>query len=286
MNFINWNSIKKVLSDKSTLGIHLLFILLLVYVVSTGDNHRGIKLPALIIGISFIVFFVKQITQPLLWYLFLVILLIDLICDYFVRANHHFLSIYVTLVVIIFLHNDHIEFFTTNIKLLVVIVLLFSGIQKLLSPQFVSGDFTYYMINTGYFFKPILYLDHDIYDTVLNNKRQLLELKQTNPNEMGSIKLKNVFPNIAAISRIFAWFTIAVEIIAGLLILWKPRHIGTHFIFIMLILGIFLTRLETGFLALLAISGIWLTNNIWIRATYALLAIVFLSLMITQFGFY
>jgi hypothetical protein len=189
-------------------------------------------------------------------------------------------------VVIIFLHNDYIEFFTTNIKLLVVIVLLFSGIQKLLSPQFVSGDFTYYMINTGYFFKPILYLDHDIYDIVLNNKQQLLELKQTDPNEMGSIKLKNVFPNMAGISRIFAWFTIAVEIIAGLLILWKPRHIGTHFIFIMLILGIFLTRLETGFLALLAISGIWLTNNIWIRATYALLAIVFLSLMITQFGFY
>jgi hypothetical protein len=286
MKFINWRTIKEILTDKSALGINLLFIFLLVYIISTGNDHRNIKLPTLIIGISLIIFYVNNLRQPLLWYIFLVILLFDLIGGYYVRANHHFLLIYVTLVVIIYLHNDRIELFTTNVKFLLVIVLMFSGIQKLFSPQFISGDFTYYMINTGRFFKPILYFNQDMNDIIFNNNQQLLEFKRTEPNGMGSTTFNNVIPNMDVVSRLFAWMTISVEIIAGLLLLWKPKNIGTHLFFILLILGIFFTRLENGFLALLATSGIWLTDNIRIKALYAFLSVVFLSLIITGIGFY
>lgn len=286
MTQLNWNSIKKTLSDGSGLGLYLLFIFTTVYIILTGGDHRKIKLAFICVGLFLVVLFVKKITQPLLWYIFLAILICDLICDYFVRANHHFLLIYVTLLVIIYLHNSRLEDLMTNIKLLLVIVLVCSGIQKLVSPQFLSGDFYYYMINTGSFFKPILYFNQDMNDIVASNKAQISELGKLNPNASNSVILKDVFPNQASISRVYAWFSICMELMTGLFFLWKPKHLCTHILFILLIMGIFFTRLETGFMGLLAITGIWLTDNYKIRAIYTVLTLVMLSLIITRIGFY
>ncbi|MEZ4793098.1 MAG: hypothetical protein R2783_06450 [Gelidibacter sp.] len=286
MKLLNWDHIKEILSDKSTLGLKLLFIFLLAYIISTGTDHKMLKLPLLCIGLFLTVFFVKKINQPLLWYAFLVILISDLICDYFVRANHHFLLIYMTILIIVFLHNNRLEDLVINFKLVVVIVLFFSGIQKLFSAQFISGDFYYYMINTGSFFKPILHFDHDMLEVVSGNKTLILELGQTDPNALKSITLRNVVPNLGVISRVFAWLTIILELTVAVLVLLKPKKVGTHLLFILLILGIFFTRLENGFLALLAISGIWLSENIRIRAVYSILVLIFLVFIVTKIGFY
>ncbi|MEZ4803653.1 MAG: hypothetical protein R2797_12850 [Gelidibacter sp.] len=286
MNVLNWKSTKEVLADKNYLALKLLLIFITVYLISTGMDHKRVKLPLLCIGLFLIVFFVKNLRQPLLWYIFLTILISDLICDYFVRANHHFLLIYITILVIIFLHNGQYEDFITNIKLLAVIVLLFSGIQKLVSPQFVSGDFYYYMINTGSFFKPLLYFNPEMKQIVAHNHAQISELALLDPNTSKIVTFQNVLPNLAIISHIFAWFTIIIEMGTAILIFLKPKHLVTHALFISLILGIFLTRLENGFLTLLAISGIWLSEHTRIRAIYSVLAIVFITLIIINIGFY
>lgn len=286
MSKLNWNHIKEVLSDKPTVGLNLLFIFLVAYITLTGGDHRKIKLFLVFAGLFLVALFIRKITQPLLWYIFLTILVSDLICDYFVRANHHFLLIYLTVLIIIFLQNSKLDDIISNIKLLLFIVLLFSSIQKLLSPQFISGDFYYYMINTGSFFKPLLYFNQEMNDIVLANKAQIAELGKLNPNDSNVVKLQNVFPNQDTMCRVYAWFSIFMELITGILILWKPKHIFTHVLFILLILGIFLTRLESGFMALLAISGIWLTDHFKIRAIYVILTVVMLSIMITRIGFY
>lgn len=286
MKKLNWNHINEVLSDTSAVGLNLLFIFLVVYSILTGGDHRKIKLFLVLAGLFLVVLFIKKITQPLLWYIFLTILISDLICDYFVRANHHFLLIYLTILVIIFLYNSRLDDFIANIKLLLVIVLLFSGIQKLLSPQFVSGEFYYYMINTGQFFKPILYVNQEISDIVLANKAHIAELGKLNPNASDIVTFQNVAPNLDVICQVYAWFSIVMEIFVSLLILWKPKHSFTHVLFIFLILGIFFTRLESGFMAVLAICGIWLTDNYKVKAIYTVLTIVMLSLIITGIGFY
>jgi hypothetical protein len=286
MNRVNWTSIKQTLSDRTALGLHLLFLFMAVYIILTGGDHRKIKLFLVFSGLFLIALFVKKITQPLLWYIFLTILISDLICDYFVRANHHFLMIYVTILVIIFLHNAKLEDLIGNIKLLLVIVLLISGIQKLFSPQFMSGDFYYYMINTGNFFKPILYFNQEMTEIVSSNKAQIASLGNSNPNDLNTITLQNIAPNLDIISRVYAWFSIGMELITGLFLLWKPKHIFTHILFILVILGIFITRLESGFIALLAICGIWLTDNYKLRAIYVVLTLVMFSLIITRIGLY
>ena len=286
MKHLNWISAKKVLSNKNDLGLHLLFIFMIIYIVSTGGDHLRTKLFLIFAGLSLVVLFVKKITQPLLWYVFLTIILSDLLWDYFGRANHHFLMIYITILVIIFLQNSNEKDLFVNIKLLMAIVLLFSGIQKLLSPQFISGDYFYYMINSGKFFKPFLHFNQDVYDTIIFNNAQISELSKLNPHQSNTVKLQNIIPHLDVISQVYAWFSIAMEVITGIMILWKPKLVFTHILFILLILGIFFTRLENGFMALLAICGIWLTSNYIFRAVYMLLTIVFLSLMITKIGFY
>lgn len=286
MNRLNWTKFKQHLSDKNTLALKLLFIFMVIYLVSTGGDHKRIKLFLVCAGLFLVALFVKKIAQPLLWYIFLTILISDLICDYFVRANHHFLLIYITILIIIYLHNSKLDDLITNIKLLLAIVLIFSGIQKLMSPQFVSGDFYYYMINIGSFFKPILHLNQEMNDIIISNKDQIAELGTSNPNALGTVKLQNVIPNLDVISRVYAWFSIVMELITGLLILWKPKHLFTHILLILLILGIFLTRLENGFMALLAISGIWLSESTKVRFAYVTMTILFFALMITKIGFY
>ena len=286
MKLLNWDRIKEVLSDKTALGLYCMLIFTVTYLVLTGGDHRRIKVFLLGSGLFLTLFFVKKITQPLLWYIFLIILISDLISDYFVRANHHFLMIYITVVIIVFLHNSRLEIFTSNIKYLVVIVLFFAGIQKLISSNFISGDYYFHMINIGGFFKPILYYNPDMIDTIISNKELISELNQTDPNQFETITLKPLVPHLDSFSFVLAWMTIIMEMVAAILILWKPKHLVTHLVFIFLIMGIFFTRYENGFLTLLAISGLWLTENIRIKAAYALLAIISLSFIITGIGFY
>lgn len=286
MSLLNWKHIKEVIFDEKYLGLNLLFLFIVIYIIKTGGDHHKVKFFLLCFGLTFLILFVKKIKQPLLWYFFLIILIHDLISDYFVRANHHFFLIYLIVLTIIYLHNQHLENFVTNIKLLLVIVLFFSGIQKLLSPQFISGDFYYYMINTGKFFKPIFYFSQETNDIIASNKAQILELKRSEPNSYESIYFENVYPNLNVISRVYAWVSIIIELAGAVMILWKPKNLITHILFIMIILGVFLTRLESGFLALLAISGVWLTDSLKIRAIYVAMTILFFALIITNLGFY
>ncbi|MGJ8590909.1 MAG: hypothetical protein ACSHXF_00075 [Aquaticitalea sp.] len=142
------------------------------------------------------------------------------------------------------------------------------------------------MINVGQFFKPIWYYSTDLQDIISSNKDKIATLQVSNPSEMKSVTLQNVVPQLDILSRYYAWFSIAMELITGIIILWKPKHVFTHILFILLILGIFLTRLECGFMALLAICGIWLTDNLKIRGIYTVLIIIFISLIITKIGFH
>lgn len=283
---LNRDHIKQILEDHTSLGFKLLFLFVSVYLISSTPDHPWLKMLVLSLALFLIVLFVKTIQQSLLWYIFLALLFYDLISNFFGRANHHFLLIYMTILILQFLKNERLGQLITNLRYLVVIVLLFSSIQKLLSPQFFTGDFYYYMFNTGKFFKPFLYFNQEMGDIIASNHSKILALGKTDPNQAKSILLQDIFPNIHNISLVFAWFTIAIELSIAILLLWKPKHILTHLLYIILILGIFFTRLESGFLALLAISGFWIAESRKVQVIYMSLAILFMAFMITKIGFY
>lgn len=277
---------KILLENKNNLGILLVFILSMIYLIGTGKNHPWLLVSLILIGTLLVLILTHKLPQIVLWYGLLAIFTIDLALNYFLKANHHFLLVYIILLIIFYLKNGSREAFVDNIKWIIIIVLLFSSIQKLITPQFITGDFYYYMFNTGKFFKPVLYFYPELKEITKSNNFQITQLEHTNPNTLKAVKLQNIVPYLEVISRVFAWLTIALELAIALCFIGKPKHHITHLLFILLILGIFITRLENGFLTLLSICGIWLSEHQAIRRVYVILAIGFMLLLIGNIGLF
>lgn len=281
-----WIHIKAKLKDKSLLATQLLLAVIGVYTITMGQKNREWKVPILFIGLLFWFFLRKRIKHPIIWIVSFGLLSVDLYFSYFSAANHHFMLMFMTLSVILYSYHQRHEILEKNIQLLVVIVLLGSVLQKLMSTQFMEGDFFYYMLNRGYLFKNF----HDFFPNALeiasNNRKNVLAFQATDPNLRESIVLENIFPNLGLFSLIFAWGTVALESVVGIAILLKPRSKATHLLFIVMIVGVLLTNLETGFMALLAICGIFLCRNIYLRFLYVLICMACITLIITKIGFH
>lgn len=170
--------------------------------------------------------------------------------------------------------------------MLLVIVVLISVVQKLMSSQFMSGDFYYYMINRGVLFRHFINFFPESLEVVKSNKLALLELYGTDPNLSEQIILKDVISNLKTISPIYAWVTVVVEFLVAVALLWKPRSTWTHLFFIAMILGILCARFETGFMGLLAICGVFLCNNLKLRLLYVVIIMACITFIITKIGYH
>lgn len=281
-----WSDIQDTLKDNIVLAIQLLLFFLAVYIFITGEKYGFWKSPIIVI-ILFSWFFLRNKTKhPITWIALLALLVFDLYLFYFRVANHHFVLTFMVLSVILYFYHNQSDILLKNIQMLLVVVVAASAIQKLMSSQFMSGEFYYYMMNRGFVFNVFHPLFSESLEVAKSNSDQILELQATDPNIKGSIVLANVFPNLGLFSLIFAWVTVFVEFIVAMAILWKPRSKWVHLLFIMMIFSILCTRLETGFMALLAICGMFLCRNLKLRLLYALIVIVCFSLIITKIGFH
>jgi hypothetical protein len=124
------------------------------------------------------------------------------------------------------------------------------------------------------------------FDVVKSNSESITTLYDSNPNNGKKIILKDVFSNLGLISITFAWITVAVEFIVAIAILWKPRSTWTHLIFIMMIFTILCARLETGFIALLALCGLFLCSNAKLKLLYIVIVMGCISLVVTKIGYH
>lgn len=284
MNY--WSVIELKLKDHITLASQLLLFVLGSYTFILAEDYKLWKIPVIFVGLIAWMFSRNKTKYPIIWIVFLLLLLIDLFYAYFWVANHHFMLVFMVLSVILFNYHKQRDIFLKNIQLLLVIVLLVSVIQKITSKQFMSGDFYYHAINLGGLFKFVFYVFPENLEIAKSNTESLINLNKTNPNLVEHIILKDAFPNLSFKSRVFAWLTVSFEFLVAVAILWKPKKIGTHIIFIILLFGILFTRLETGFISLLAISGLYLCSNIKLRLLYVLIILGCITLIITKFGYH
>ena len=188
--------------------------------------------------------------------------------------------------VILYLYHKRSDILQKNIQMLLVVVLMASVVQKLMSTQFMSGDFYYYMFNRGSLFGVFLNFFPESLAIAKSNVQNVLTLQKIDPNIKESIIIKDVFPNVGVVSHVFAWVTVVIEFIVAMALLWKPKSTWTQLIFAMLILGILFTRLETGFMGLLAICGLFLCNNSKIRFLFVLIVMGCLTLIVTRLGYH
>lgn len=274
------------INTKITVWLKVLLSIIIVYFIIGYGNQRLIKIPFLVVLIATLIVNPRSIYKPVLWSLIAIILGIDLATGYFFEANHHFLLFYLVLVTLLYTSIYKTQIFLyDNIKYLTFIVLALSGIQKWLSTSFTSGDFYYYLINTGQIFERITPFFHDASQTISENRKAIGTLWQTNPANNEIIPLKEVFPNTRTFSLFLSWITIGYELLVAGMILIKPKSLLTHILFILLIIGIFMTRMETGFLATLSLCGYLLTTHKITSWVYFILSLFFIILMVSRIGF-
>ncbi len=280
--------IQSYVTNKSVF-INLTFALISIIILGSSINTNSPHFKSIFIFIAFaiLIFSENKTKNSYLWSVLIILFLIDLRVGYFKIANHHFLLLYTTLVIYFYLKNWlTYRLVETNIKCLTAIVLLFAGLQKLFSTEFLNGDYYYYMINTGKFFTPILKRIPSFSEIINQNTTAIKDLALTNPNELKVIKLEPIHNKIKSFTKLFSWITISYEIFAAILILFKPKHLLTHVLFIALIIGVFLTRLETGFLTLLSIFGFVLVKEPIVKIVYSAMALFFMALIVCNLGYY
>nr|WP_321234276.1 hypothetical protein [uncultured Psychroserpens sp.] len=281
-----WSDIKNTLNDNIEVATHLLLLMLGAYVFIMAENERLLKIPILFTGLLIWFLTCKKIKHPIIWITFFVLLFIDICYSYFWVANHHFMLMFMVLAIIFFNYHKRHEVLLKNVQILLFIVVITSVFQKLMSTQFMNGNFYYYMMNRGSIFGVFFNFLPENLELIKSNSESISVLHDTNPNNAESILLKDVFSNLGLISLIFAWTTVVVEFIVAITILWKPRSNGTHLFLTMMILGILCTRLETGFMALLAICGIFLCSNFKLKLLYIIIVIGCIALMVTKLGYH
>lgn len=285
MNY--WIQIKEKLNDPIVLAIQLLLLILGAYTFIMADKHSFWKIPVLFTGVIVWFFWQNKRKEFKIWIiLFLTTLLIDLSFDYFWVANHHFMLIFIVLSVLLYSYYKREDVLLKNVQIILVLVVLVSGLQKLMSEQFMNGNFYFYMMNRGSLFRKFIDFFPDIIEIASNNRESIEALKNTDPNIGQSIVLKSVFPKLNLMSQIFAWVTVIIEILVAIAILIKPKSFWTHLLFSAMIIGILCTRLETGFMALLAICGIFLCNNLKLRFLYTLIVIGCFLFIVTKLGYH
>jgi hypothetical protein len=251
-----------------------------------ADEQRVWKVPLLFVGLLSWFLLRNKTKHPILWIAFSIILVLDICTMYFRLANHHFLLTYMAFAVLMFQYYKRKDVLLKNIQMLLFVVISASVVQKLLSRQFMSGEFYYYMMNRGSLFRFFFNFSPEISEIISANRDSLMALKTTDPNLKESIVLNGVFPNSGVINLYYARITVIVELIVGIAILLKPKSTWTHLIFIVMILGILCTRFETGFMALLAVSGLFLCKNSLLKLVYVMIVLGCITLMITKIGYH
>lgn len=274
------------MEDHIEIASQLLLLLLGAYILIMADGNRRWKVPVLFIGLISWFLFRNKKSHLIIWIFFFALLLTDLYNDYFWVANHHFVLVFIALSILIYNYHQRVEVLQKNIQLLLVIVLLASVVQKLMSSQFMSGNFYYYMSNQGSLFRNFLNFFPENLEIAKSNSKNLFDLHATDPNTSEGIVLTNIFPKVGFFSLIFAWITVAVESMVAIAILLKPRATWTHLLFATMIIGILCTRFETGFMASLAICGVFLCRNLYLRLLYVMITIGCTVLVITKLGYH
>lgn len=281
-----WSDIQIKLKDHVYLGKLMLLLMLVTYLFILSEDQKYWKIPIAIIGLFTWFLFRNKTKHAILWIMVFALLVVDLFYSYFWVANHHFLLIFMVLSVVLFSYHKQRNIFVKNIQILSVIVVLASVVQKISSSQFMSGDFYYFTSNIGALFKYFFSFFPESLELAKSNTESLKLLHKTDPNLDESIIFNNVLPNLKLISVVFAWLTIIMEFLVAIAILFKPQKTWTHLIFIAMIIGVLCTRLETGFMALLGVSGLIFCGNNRLRILYVLIILGCIALIITKIGYH
>jgi len=205
----------------------ILLIVLLVYFYRMGGLYFILLWPIAGLYTYGIVLNSKALTQVWFWVLISIIMITPMISNWLEPANHHFVLSYLVMAIAVSVSYS-MEMRDLRLKKITacIIIILFtvSALQKLISPVYISGEYTTYLSMVGGFFKPIYRLSGELTAVFANNNQQVGEMLLTDPNQFKSIQLSSPITNIRTLALLLSICSIALELlVASVFILAKSE---------------------------------------------------------------
>ena len=283
----NWGALLSLPKDRLIAQFGLLVFA--TYLIKSGVENPWLSLP-LILGLLFYMM-LKQpayLSSPF-WMGAAAVLLTDIILNYFNWANHHFVLFYFCLVLAITFScpgPEREKILTVNSRWLIAGIMFFAAFQKVLSPAYASGSFMGSMALSGELVQLLTPFFPGVKAALSQNRELLIRIATEKPTLTETYKFIAPFPFFRQVSIFFAYVIALSELLVALAFVFFDSQKWRHILLIGIILGVFIVRLETGFLSILCLLGMAHCPSQWTkyRGIYIGLILLFVSLIIIGLG--
>ena len=256
MKFI-FNKIDAFHSKPMHVQMHLLLSALFILYLADDDIQNAIiKLPFIAVAFVFFLLSKEKRFQKFFWLTSTVVFFLDVLIDFTLIANHYFLFGFVSFIMFLsytLSEKEQGEFLKKQTLIAFAIVMFFSGVQKLFSPQFMRGDVLGFLFVTDSFSSFMLDFFPVLHERITTNLETLNRFSNTDPLVTNQLVLHPVWNGFTAVSKYISWLVIALEIIIGIAAYFASKTNVFHWLVLALVVGIFAIRQECGFLVLAVI---------------------------------
>jgi len=233
----------------------LLFAFLVASLTKSNFSYHFISVPIMVIAISSLFIEFNLAKNKVFWCAALLLILMTLIEDWTLPANHDYLLIYFILAVLLSsskngeLSDHRIAYHT---MCLFALTFLLAGVQKLLSPQFMDGSFLSFAFHTDNFNSFILnkipFLSQEFHE----NEIILKELLSTDPNLEKIAVLGYQLKESQLIFKYVSWGVVGIEFLVGIFAFFKMKSQLYLWLVLFFLVLIFFVRPE-GFICVMLI---------------------------------
>ena len=231
----------------------LLFVFVVVSLTKSDFSYHLISFPLLGIGIASLLVEFDLSKNRVFWVSTMLLLLLNVIKEWTLPANHDYLLIYL-IVVILLSSSKNPSTSDSRIKthtlILFVLTFCLAGLQKLLSPQFMDGSYLSYAYHSGHF-TPFLLNKITFFNESFHNNQEILnELLKSDPNLGRATSLGYHITGSEAFFKYLSWGVVILEFLVGVLAIFFMRLKAFLWLTLILCITIFLARPE-GFLCVM-----------------------------------
>ncbi len=264
----------------------MLLVFVLIY-SSRISHHYLFLLTAFVVAYSILE--VKFYEKSLFWGLTAVFFATGIYTNFYNTGNHTFVTLYLILLMFIasFYKKESAQLLPRNARLLLGVIMLFAVVQKFLNNAFMNGSSLMYLNNRGEFFRQFHRFFPANQNIIQANNASINE--QFTSYEALSQPLQLESPNwfFYFDAQTFAYIVIAVEALFFLFLFIKNQWLRNG-LFIIFMLGLILTREETGFASLLCILlYLQASKDLPLfKLSYIALFALCISLIISRLGFF
>ena len=233
----------------------LLFTFLVASLTKTYFSYHLISVPLMVIAVGSLFVEFNLGKNKVFWSAAMLLVLLTLIEDWTIPANHDYLLIYFIIAILLSSSKNSEKSdkqICSQTMWLFALTFVLAGLQKLLSPQFMDGSFLSYTYHTNNFNSFILNKIPHLNQGFQENEVVLQELLSTNPNLGKIAPLGFRLTSSQLVFKYISWCTVGLEFLIGIVALFRIKSQVFLWLVLAFLSAIFFIRPE-GFICVMLI---------------------------------